>query len=338
MGPRVSAIIVNYNSGLDLLNCVSSLAVQDYPLSEVIVVDNNSHDESLSATLASFPDIKPVRNPNNEGFAGAVNRGAAAASGDVLLFLNPDVVLARDCVRHLAFTLATAPGVVGPVLVVGADMHEERGCTVDWLGHPLPLTAPGKPLYVAGCVLATSRNFFERLGGFDERYFIFVEDVDYCWRVLLAGGEVQVSADARAQHQGGAAVPGGYIRSGRIETTGFRFLLRERNTLTTLLKCAPALWLPWLIPAYVTRTVVVAAALLYLRRPGVARDVLGGLFWNARWLRQTYRRRRTAPRTKASQRIASQRLHQGLIELDLVRRFGLPRFVDDRGKAGVGHA
>jgi N-acetylglucosaminyl-diphospho-decaprenol L-rhamnosyltransferase len=328
MGAGVSAIVVNYNSGLDLINCLASLAHQDPPLNEVIVVDNNSRDQSLIAALAAYPNIRPLRNAANEGFASAVNQGGAAAKGDVLVFLNPDVVLSNDCVRHLASTLADAPGVAGPVLVVDADVHEERGRTIDRLGHSLPLTAAAKPLYVEGCVLATSRSFFERLGGFDERYFIFAEDVDYCWRVLLAGGEVQISTGARAQHRGGAVVPGGYIRSGRIETTAFRFLLRERNTLATLLKCAPAPWLLWLIPAYVTRTLVVAAALLYLRRPGVARDVLGGLFWNARWLRQTYRLRRKVPRTKASQRIASQRLHQGLIELDLVRRFGLPRFID----------
>ncbi len=328
MPQSVSAVITNYNGGEDLIRCLASLRGQDHIL-EVLLVDNASVDGSLGRAMELFPEVTPVPDTVNRGVAGARNRGAAWARGDILLFLDHDVVLHAGCVDALVAALDEREGVVGPALRTFTTGDVETGATMDILGHARGIKAPAAPpFFINGAVFATQRTLFQRLGGFDQRFFYTEEDVDYCWRVLLMGGTVASIPAARADHVGGGSTPGGYVRSGRIETTDFRVLLRERYTLAVLLKCAPASWLPWLVPAYVAKTVVVAAVALSMGRPRLAVAVLGGLGWNVSQLWATLRLRHAIPRTVLGESEAVRRMHRGLIMLDLVRRHGLPRFVD----------
>lgn len=328
-GPNsISAIVVNFNSGRHLVKCIRSLKSQSLGLGEIIVVDNASTDLSIRLARALFPDVTFVFNAENVGFATAANRGATSASGDVLLFTNPDVTLSQLCAAKLAASLAESPGVVGPALTVDADNDDRFGGTIDRLGFATSLRSPGSPLYVSGAALATSRTLFCDLGGFDDRYFMFVEDVDYCWRVLLAGFEVSVCPDALASHSGGASAGGGYIRSGTLETTRFRLVARERNSLATLLKCAPVAWLLWLLPAYLAKTVILATGAFLLRKPATARELLAGLVWNVRQGSKTLRRRAAIVRTRAGQLSAQRRIYRGWLAAEYVRERGLPRLVD----------
>jgi GT2 family glycosyltransferase len=327
MSLRASAIVINYNGDRDLVKCLESLQGQGDALAEILVVDNASSDGSLDRARALFPEIRVVMNDINMGFAGAANLGGRLATGGVLLFLNPDVALSVDCLSQLVDTLEACPGVCGPRLLVGSDMQEEHGGTIDRLGYPIGLSTPGNPLYVSGCALATTRDYFDRLGGFDDRYFLFVEDVDYCWRVLLAGGNVTVNPTAYARHGGGGSAPGGYVRAGEIQTSPLRVRLRERNTLATLLKCAPVSWLLWLIPVYIAQTYVTAAAVLTMSQHRLAYDLAAGIMWNIRQLPDTYARRHGIPRSRSGEAAAMRRIHSGLVAIDRLQRFGLPRFV-----------
>src|SRR5205823_10582069 len=184
------------------------------------------------------PQVKIVRPGSNLGFAGGSNFGAAAARGNLLLFLNPDVVLTPGCVAALATELSDPlVGAVGPPIAVAASDATEYGCTLDPIGSPVGLSQPAAPLYVPGCALMTGARLFHELGGFDERFFMFVEDADYCWRVLLRGYDVRVTTQAPVRHEGGAVTPGGYVTAAGVTSTTFRIALRERNTLAMLLKC-----------------------------------------------------------------------------------------------------
>jgi N-acetylglucosaminyl-diphospho-decaprenol L-rhamnosyltransferase len=325
---RVSAIVVNFNSGGDLVACLESLKAQTHAVDELIVVDNASDDQSLEVALSTFPDVIAVPNSINKGFAAAANQGARSATGDVLFFLNPDVSLSDDCVQLISDALRRAPGVAGTAVLLKADTDDLHGCTIDRLGYPTSLRGVGDALYVAGAALATQRELFEDLGGFDDRYFMFVEDVDYCWRVLLAGFEVTACSDAQAVHRGGASAQGGYVRSGKLETTVFRFVLRERNTLATLLKCASASWLAWFIPVHLFKTAALAVGALCIRRPDLARGLVAGLTWNVTQLRSTYRLRLRISRTKRGVRTASQRIYRGWLAFERIRQAGMPSFVD----------
>ncbi len=329
---RVSAVVVNFNAGHDLSECLQSLQAQTHLLHEIIVVDNASADDSLTEARAGCPSLKAMVNSTNIGFAAGANQGAGVATGDALLFLNPDVLLSPTCVEKVCDQLASSPGVVGVAVSLSADTGELYGCTVDRLGYPISLQASGTPLYVAGAVLATSRALFQDLGGFDERYFMFVEDVDYCWRVLISGFQVSVCSEAHATHRGGGAASGGYVRSGKIETTAFRFVLRERNTLATLLKCAPKWWSLWVVPAYVVKTAILVVGALAFRRPDLARGLLAGLTWNFRQMPETYRLRRRLQFSGEGQRTALRRIYRGWLAIERLRAYGLPRFVDDPGQ------
>lgn len=265
-----------------------------------------------------------MRNAENRGFARAANQGAALAASDVLLFLNPDVRLEPGCVRELAAALERRPGVAGPVTLLEATGELHAGETLNHLGFPRTLRADETgPLWIQGCALATTRSTFERLGGFDERYFMFIEDMDYCWRVLLTGADVTVPAGARAVHAGGGSAPGGYAREGAMRTSSLRLVSRHRYTLAMLVKCAPAAWLVLIVPLHLVKTLATAAAALLLRRPQVARELVATIGWNARQLPETLRRRRAVPRVPPGPRTARERVGWGFYELAFLRR-GVP--------------
>jgi len=290
---RVSAIVVNYESGDDLAACLESLDGQK-GLLETIVVDNGSTDGSIAAA-AVHRATRIVAPERNLGFAGGANEGARRARGDLLLFLNPDVRLAHGAVAALAEALEPpAVAVAGPRIELERAQRAELGYTIDPLGSPIALTTPSKPLFLSGCALASSADAFQSLGGFDERFFMFAEDIDYCWRALVAGHDVVVAPSAVVWHTGGGSTPGGYATESGLATTRFRLGLRERNTLAMLIKCYGRTGLCAAVPAYLLQTLATVLVLLALRRPRTALDLLTGLRWNARELPRTLELRAAA--------------------------------------------
>lgn len=326
--PGISAVIVNYNGGPDLIDCIASLKAQSAVGElEIIVIDNASRDGSPDAVRRRFPDVTVVASDRNVGFPAAANRGAKMATGDTLLFLNPDVVLEPGCLAAIARSLTSDLTVAAPELWVETTGRFEYGLIVDWVGYPVVLTERRRPLFVPGCALGTRRSTFDELGGFDARYFAFGEDLDYCWRALIAGGEVGISAGAKATHRGGAATPGGYLRDGTIQVTDFRVAMRERNVLATRIKCLPARSLPAGIAAQVAWILCVAVGSAAMGRFRLARELVGGLGWNASNLAQTLRLRHSTRAPQGRMIAITGRIHRGLYALTLVGRHGLPRFV-----------
>jgi GT2 family glycosyltransferase len=193
------------------------------------------------------------------------------------------------------------------------------------------------PLYVPGCVLATTRFVFEQVNGFDGRYFLFVEDVEFCWRALLAGFEVAVAADAQADHEGGGSVAGGYLRRGaRYRTTESRVALRERNTMALMISCAPRWWLPVVLPFLAGRCAAEAAGAVMLGRPSLAWSIVRGVGWNVHYLPTSIGRRRSLSRSTRTCRSARSRLTSGPLLARTIRTHGLPSIVGRRGSAYEG--
>ena len=327
--PHTSAIVVNHNGGEDLVRCARSVLTQSCD-AEVIVVDNASQDGSAEYVQRELPDVRVVASPGNDGFAGGANRGAAAARGDILLFLNPDVELTPGCIAALTAALARGTaGVVAPAVRHTSQGTTEYGGTVDLLADPVGLTRSGRPLYVPGCALAITRRLFEALGGFDASFFMFCEDLDLCWRALLTGRDVEVLASALALHRGGGSTPGGYIRGGRVEVTAFRIALRERNTLATVLKCAPTGWLCAVVPARLLRIALLMTGSLLVGRIDLARSLAAGAAWNGRRLPVLLEQRRSVGATAGMRAdVLGSRMLRQLNSVRVVRRYGLPRFVD----------
>ena len=210
----VSTVVVTYHTGRDLLKlCISSSLQQ---CDEVVVVDNGNPPE-VSGWLAQRDDITLVTPPGNVGFSRACNLGAAAATGSHLFFLNPDAGPRYRCVEHLLRTsqLEERPMIYGPRVLESDAVHEQRGSRRRLLtplrfftgisAHQKPTTQFQRVGAVSGSAMFMTRETFDALGGFDERYFLHVEDLDMCKRAHDMGGGVLHVPDAEVIHQGGTS-------------------------------------------------------------------------------------------------------------------------------------
>lgn len=229
---KVSAIVVSFNTGECLFDSIAALA-NDPAVGEVIVVNNGNPIETLERLDDAYgksSDVKIIGDGQNRGFAAGVNLGAASATGDRLLVINPDAVLQPGSINAFEFAMAGAaePAIVGGK-IFGADGVEQRGgrrrrltmrsaaatfLGLSWLravnpafvsinrntepepAGPVPMDA------VSGALMYTSASSFRRLGGFDEGYFLHVEDLDLCRRAEADGGSVIYTPHASALHFG----------------------------------------------------------------------------------------------------------------------------------------
>jgi len=226
----VSVIIVNYNAGALLSSCVASALGQS---AEIIIVDNASADFSTDAIVSSWPHIKIVKNSSNLGFATACNIGMRVATGSHFLFLNPDCVLAADAVQGMleATDSAENVGMVGGLLV-DKDGTEQgggrRAVPTPWRSlvratglsrfadrwprlffdfhlhkQPLP-AAPIEVEAISGACMLVRRHAMEKVGSWDEAYFLHCEDLDLSMRFRRMDWKVLFVPSARVVHEKGA--------------------------------------------------------------------------------------------------------------------------------------
>ena len=228
----LSILIVTYNSRPFVDALLDGLARQiDGLNAEVVLVDNASHDGTADAVAERHPGVRLVRSSQNLGFAAGNNLAARHAKGRVLLLLNPDALPARGCVAR---GLALMNGDAG-VGLAGARLLADDGSTQPsarmfptlmqeaivlsglaarfprsrWLGR-LDRTwadpAHAAPVdWVPGAFALVRHDLFDRLGGFDERFFLYYEEVDLCRRIQAAGFRVQYWPELRVHHIGGVS-------------------------------------------------------------------------------------------------------------------------------------
>lgn len=256
----ITAVTVSYQTGPVLRDCLDALIAAP-EIGEIVLVDNGNPADVeawLDQRALAEPRLKLTRGQGNIGFGAACNAGAKRASGDVLLFVNPDVILGSETARAM---LAALDRTQGPALI-GGDVRDaagnpDRGTRRDrvtlWSafvsfsglsrlerispafrdlhrhGDPLPKEA-AEFAHVSGALMMMRRADFERLGGFDEAYFLHVEDIDLCWRVTQAGGHVLFQPGAIGTH----ARSSSQVASREVEThkaSGFaRFFLKTARS------------------------------------------------------------------------------------------------------------
>lgn len=204
----LSYIIVNYRSSRDLVACLQSILASDFKGSfEILVVDNSEGDSGIAIVEKMFPQIQLTFNPVNVGFAGANNQAARQAQGRHLFFVNPDVELSPNTTRLLSEYLDAHPktGAVGPKVLDpdGTLQYSCRRFPTLWSGlfnrySLLTRLFPDNRFtreylmtdwdhnsvrtvdWISGCCFMTPRDAFIEAGMFDERYFLFIEDIDLC--------------------------------------------------------------------------------------------------------------------------------------------------------------
>ena len=227
--PHLSAIIVTFNSASTIPGCLQALRDHAPAAAEIVVVDNASQDDTATVIARDWPSVTLVRLPSNLGFAAANNRGIRATTGDRLLLVNPAAMVTPQAVARLMAALDDDPAVAiaGPRLVDGDGLVElsfgpqispwgeawqklrVRGLERNW---PLIAAAveretqrPQYPDWVSGACWLARRSVLEAVGLFDERFFLYTEDVDLCARVRIAGHRVAFVPAAVVRHTRGAS-------------------------------------------------------------------------------------------------------------------------------------
>lgn len=205
----VSVVIVNYNTADLLKNCIDSVLKQKNITSEIIVVDNNSKDNSLEILNQFESQITVIKNKDNLGFGAANNQGFMKSSGKYIFLLNPDAVLTSDTVLESLLNFIEHNknyGVVGPKVI------KDQKVTVPQLKYPgekylkKPLEdLPGKIAWIIGASMFVRREVYEKMKGFDEDYFLYGEESDFCLRVRRAGWAIGYLDTITVQHIGGAS-------------------------------------------------------------------------------------------------------------------------------------
>jgi N-acetylglucosaminyl-diphospho-decaprenol L-rhamnosyltransferase len=209
----ISVIVVNWDAGGVLGECLASLAADGLGGREVVLVDNGTTDGSTAVASGRYPWVRVVETGGNLGFGMGANRGAVAASGEVLTFLNPDARVLPGAIDTLLEALRRTPGagIAGGGLLDAAGRWQPGAARFAPLGHLLLDTTlgrlparlrrgPHRVDWVYGTFMAVRRDVFQHLGGFDPRYFLYGEDMDLCHRAARLGVRTIHVPLARAVH------------------------------------------------------------------------------------------------------------------------------------------
>jgi GT2 family glycosyltransferase len=215
MTMQLSIIIVSFNARADLERCLESLHVAPPATPhEIVVVDNGSTDGSTEAA-GRWPGVRVIDNGANLGFAHANNVGIRATTGTNILLLNSDTIVPAGALDRLIAELERHPGaaVAGPRLVDGAGraelsfgrmitpLNEFRQKRLMKSGAVESLTRRGhEPDWVSGACLLVRRADAEAVGGLDERYFMYTEDVDFCAAIRARGRRILFVPDVEVVH------------------------------------------------------------------------------------------------------------------------------------------
>ncbi len=221
--PKVSIIILNWNRLKDTSECLLSLRELDYPAYDIIVVDNASSDGSADELERSFPYITLIRNAKNLGFAEGNNAGIARAfanGAEYVWLLNNDTVVEKSTLSELMRTMRSDPrmGMVSPVIYDHSDRSKIQFCgsiadkrrfileplkTIEKLG-----AANTKDMVLWATALLVGKDVINKVGGLDNKFFAYFEDIDLSLRAAESGYRLAVSVTAKVYHKNEYTVPG----------------------------------------------------------------------------------------------------------------------------------
>ncbi len=290
-GDITSVVIVNFNAGAYLIAAVESVRAQDQAV-EVIVVDNNSSDDSIAALQRRFSGAEAIviELEDNYGFAHACNIGIARARGATLLLLNPDCRMAPDALGQLKAVLESRSnlGMVGP-LMINPDGSEQRGgrreipnpwqifCMTLQFHRLMPnhprfrginlhgQSLPDQPVEVqaiSGACMLVKRAAVEKVGTLDSDYFLHFEDLDWCLRFANAGFGILFAPRAVVEHTQGVCGRGRARRVAYHKHRSLLIFLRKNFT-----QFYPSSFMALVSFAVTLRFAAIVLVSLFMRRP-----------------------------------------------------------------------
>lgn len=221
MKPKVFIIILNWNGIGDTYECVNSLLNIDYDNYEILIVDNNSREKEineLKILSMNNPKVKLILNKQNLGFAGGNNIGidyAIKCGAEYIMLLNNDTIVEKDFINPLlkVFEQCDNVGIVAPKI----NYYEEKNIIWSAGGKISRIRGSGYAVtnihenkikftekavtFVSGCCMLIRREMFYKVGLLDENYFVYLEDADFCSRVINAGYKIIVSSQSKIYHK-----------------------------------------------------------------------------------------------------------------------------------------
>jgi GT2 family glycosyltransferase len=294
--PRLSVLIVTWNERDRIVRALPPLREQLGEGDEIIVADNGSTDGTLEAVERLAPEAKILRMPSNDGYMRACNAAAELATGDVFVTLDADAIVAPgfcEAIRRPAIEgrgwdawMGLLTMDEGRLINTSAGVSHFTG--ISWtrqFGEPVE-NAPTEPYevaFVTGACMTTTREAWERAGGLPVDYFLYFDDVDYSWRIRLAGGRIGIEPSARVDHD--------Y----EFRRRAMKWQLLERNRWATIVRTYPTELIVLLAPALAATEV---AILLMALRQGWARDKVSAWYDVIRWMPRLLRERRELQATR----------------------------------------
>jgi GT2 family glycosyltransferase len=307
--PKVSIIVLNYNGKKYLDNCFQSLAEVDYPNFEVVMVDNDSTDDSVEYVRKNYDWIRVIESGRNGGFAFGMNTGIKRTEGEYVFLLDNDTIITKNFLRRMVEVAESDPeiGVASPIPlpITYKDCADLILDKIRW-NKVISLGT------VAGATMLIKRKILEDVGLLDETCFMYWEDTEFCWRVILLGYKVVAVYDAIIYH----------IWSGISIDTGFTYSKKWmyeflKNKIYVHLKVRNIFYLALFLPYEVIRSfariiyykwyhhlVVVCSVLFrhFVFRPSqpcnMFAPILKAWKWNISNLRETIEKRRKIMKRK----------------------------------------
>ena len=243
--PKVSIIIVNYNGKELLQKCLDSLLKVNYDNFEIILVDNNSTDGSVEFITKNYPSLIIIKLDSNKGFAEPNNVAAKISKGKYLLFLNNDTVVTPNFIFEMVKVMETDKkiAICQSLLLKPDGSVDSSGDFIDHLGvvynSKTKIDEIREVSSARGASMLVRSDIFEKLDGFDQKFFVTFEDVDLCWRSWILGYRVLIIPTSIVYHEGGITIKKikseiafhGFKNQLAMKITNFEPILAMRNMM-----------------------------------------------------------------------------------------------------------
>lgn len=348
--PLVSVIVANYNGKQYLEDCFKSIFQQDYNGNiEIIFIDDNSNDGSYEFVEMNFPEVIAVKNSINYGHSASCNEGIKISQGDYLFLIDNDTVFEANCIRELVSYLDKYMniGCVGGLIKDYGDSNiiQDMGMDMDILGYGYSKEGSINGFkindenqysntikhcfYISSCALMITRKVIDDIGMFDKAYFMYKDDLDLCWRCLLAGYDIAVNPRAKIFHKMGVTLGGTYIQKKvtKYETSSAKRYFGERNTIRTLIKNYELKSLIWVMPIYFTLNLMEIVIFSITLNFDVVKAYILAWIWNIIHIKDTLNERQQIKKIrKRSDGQIMRHMYKGSAKLKIFLQIGLPEF------------
>jgi len=294
----ISIIIVNYNGRKWLKDCLESLEKQTYKKFEIILVDNASSDNSVAYVKKHFPKVTIVQNKSNRGFAGGNNDGLKAAKGDYILLLNNDTWSPPDFLEDFikAFDEYPKAGCVQSKMVLLKDTSKLDLVGSYWTNSSflyyygfgkdadLPQYNKAMPFFTnKGASVMIPRKVIDKIGLFDDDFWLYYEETDFCHRVWLAGYECWYWPKAIVHHAGGGTSI--HFDNSLIQFHNFK------NKLMSFLKNFESINLVTIVPIYIILNIGISFIWLFQGKTKHFFTLYQSIWWNIVHFNKTMEKR-----------------------------------------------